>query len=89
MADYDDLVDAYETNCTYDLNGSLAECKLFIAAVRKLLLFPEQSERDGERMRYSTERLKEELAKAEQWYAANKPSPAVGAVLASFERFRP
>ncbi len=62
----------YEDNASYDLNASVAECKLFIQAARILIRRTiDESAHGSTRMRESVSRLENELKKAEAWLAAN------------------
>lgn len=87
MADYSALITAFDANCAYDLNQSAAECSAFIQACRKLLTMPEQSDRDGERVRLNHDSIRQQLDAAIQWYNQNVGAGA-GVTHLSIEEFR-
>lgn len=86
----------YENNCSYDLNGSVSECKLFIQAVRYLLRrqADEVQGSGGARVRQDRSVLVAELAAAKSWWMSNDPNAGVvsgggnGVKELSFEEFR-
>lgn len=68
------IIAAYQENCDYDLEPSVAKCKLFIAAARKLLANPIGMQRGGSAnhgMQFNWNNVQNELKKAEQWLSAN------------------
>ncbi len=67
----------YEDNCSYDLNDSVAECKLFIQAARFLLRrMVDEGQHGDERYRDSYLKIQAELEKAEAWWRENDPDAA-------------
>jgi hypothetical protein len=63
---------AYDDNASYDANGSAAQCRAFMAAVRILLrrLPTEQGTRENN-ARWDMTLLSKELARAQEWLDAN------------------
>lgn len=86
----------YDDNASYDLNGSIASCKLFIEAAR--LLLRRQADEiqggGGSRVRQDRTVLERALDAAQRWWMASDPSAgrtggasnAVSEI--SFEEFR-
>jgi hypothetical protein len=75
--DIDTAQAAYVTNVDYDTTASVSKAKLFIAAVRKLLLF--MNDEDAEqslRMRFDKVTLRSELEYAIAWWQANDTTAA-------------
>lgn len=72
-----EIENAYDDNASYDLNGSVTECKEFIAACRILLRRkPQDRSIDKMSMGYNLELWQTQLAKAEQWLSINDSTTA-------------
>lgn len=86
----------YDNNVSYDLNGSVSSCKLFIEAARLLLrrLVDETQGAGGTRVRQDRSVLQTELAAAKNWWMSNDPNAgwvsgaSNGVKELSFEEFR-
>lgn len=86
----------YDNNVSYDLNGSVSSCKLFIEAARLLLrrLSDEVQAGGGARIRQERAVIERELASAKNWWMSNDSSAGTvagasnGVREMSFEEFR-
>lgn len=86
----------YDNNVSYDLNGSVSSCKLFIEAARLLLrrLVDETQGAGGARVRQERAVIQAELAAAKSWWMSNDPNAGTvsgasnGVKELSFEEFR-
>ena len=87
----------YDDNVSYDLNGSVSSCKLFIEAARLLLrrLVDETQGASGARVRQERAVIQAELAAAKTWWSSNAPNAgtvsgeaSTGVKELSFEEFR-
>lgn len=84
----------YDDNVSYDLNGSVSSCKLFIEAGRILLrrLADETQGASGARVRQERAVIQSQLADATRWWMSNDSSAAIsggnGVKELSFEEFR-
>ena len=86
----------YDDNVSYDLNGSVASCKLFIEAARLLLrrLVDETQAGGGARIRQERAVIERELASAKNWWMSSDPNAGTaggasnGVREISFEEFR-
>lgn len=67
----------YDDNASYDLNGSVAQCKLFIEACRILLRrVPDETFHGGTQAdgyRNDPSKIQDALERAEFWWQANDP----------------
>jgi hypothetical protein len=65
---YDEVAAQYDNNAGYDVNGSVASCKLFIEACRILSQRrPTEIESQGDRLQHDPAALRSELAEAKAW----------------------
>ena len=70
MATVNELVAVAEENIDYDIEGSVAKCKLLIAALRKIVLRrPKFVTVGGNQVTFET--MMDMLRDAESWLAAN------------------
>lgn len=92
-----DINAQYESNCCYDINRSLSECRLFIQAARYLLnrKTEEVQGAGGARVRHDPAKIQAELSAAKSWLMANDPNAGAaiggasnGVKELSFEEFR-
>ncbi|HYE19923.1 MAG TPA: hypothetical protein VEA69_15850 [Tepidisphaeraceae bacterium] len=59
------VVAAYDDNAGYDVDGSVAKCRLFIEACRIILRRRPVSQGGGRTIQYET--IREELSAAKEW----------------------
>lgn len=86
----------YENNCSYDLNRSVSECRLFIQAARILLrrMADETQASGGARVRQERTVIVSRLEAAERWWMSNDRNAGVvsggsnGVKELSFQEFR-
>ena len=75
MATYKELLEAYDTNADYEEVGSVAKCRAFITACRRLLspgVSPKRSVHGGrgaEEIEVDLTVLRDQLNAAQQWLA--------------------
>ena len=64
-------LEQYQANAGYDIEGSVAKCKLFIVAARALVTQPKRLKtgRNAE-LEHDPARIEAALIKAERWYAS-------------------
>lgn len=75
MADlttYSGIEDELAATSTYDVDGDVAMCKRYVAAIRRKLHFASSSGRDGVSIQFQHQILKQELDDALAWLAANR-----------------
>jgi hypothetical protein len=72
----DDQVYAeYEDNCSYDVNNSVTQCRLFIVACRFLLRRePVRMTADGQSVDFNAAAISKELMQAETWLSLRQQS---------------
>lgn len=91
-----DVQAQYDDNVSYDLNGSVSSCKLFIEAARILLrrMADETQASGGARVRQERTVIAAQLADAQRWWMSNDPNAGVvsgggnGVKELSFKEFR-
>lgn len=67
-----EVIAQYRDNAAYDVNGSLAECRLFIEACRHwLILTADEVTHGGESIRDEAKKIQDELARAIAWLEAS------------------
>lgn len=71
---YAEVAAQFDDNASYDLNSSVEQCKLFIAAGRILLRrTPQETEAgDRNRVRHDLVSIRQMLADAKSWLKANE-----------------
>jgi len=68
---------AYDDNCSYDLNGSVTECKAFIQACRILLRRMAQAVEQGDnRVQDDYAKIENQLNEAVEWWQSNDTDAA-------------
>jgi hypothetical protein len=89
---FDDILDSYLTNASYEEDSSTSKAAAFVTACRMLLLMPKRAG-TGSRatVEMDVEQIKSELKAARDWIAANPSSEATlsrgGSRNFSFENF--
>lgn len=89
-----DIKDAYADNASYEEDGSVAKCKIFITACRMLLQNPQMisttTQAGTEQMTFDMRTIEKQMESARVWLAQNETvSEAKQNVKAlSFEYFR-
>lgn len=86
---FDDAHAQYLANVGYDVSGSAAEARLFIAAVRAMLAFPERAKQGrGTEVQVNVRALENQLTKACGWLARHPGSGSSAPRFASFRHSR-
>lgn len=82
----------YDNNASYEEDASTSKARAFITALRILIRrVPEESRNAGSSVRYNIAQLREELAEARAWLAANDDAatdPDSGNRFFTFAEFR-
>lgn len=86
--------EAYHENASYDVDGSVAACKLFLVACRQLLeLKPAMAAHGGrsaESFEFDVTLIRDQLNDARRWLTANDPARAGNRIRHfSLEDYRP
>lgn len=81
-----EVLAAYDDNASYEEDGSTSKAAAFITACRFLLRKPKRMAEDGAEIEYDRGLLRDELARAQAFYAANVSTGA--AIHTDFSSFR-
>lgn len=85
---FDQVIAQYDDNASYDVNGSVSSCKLFVEACRILKRRrPTGVQADGQYMQYTPAAITEELNTALAWLSANDRSSATSSAAGSVRAY--
>ena len=71
MATVTEVLEDFQTYSDYDEVGSVSRAKSFRTAARKLLGFPSEASRNGNKLVYDREWVAEQLRSVDSWLAEN------------------
>jgi len=74
-----DVFAAYDDNAAYDLNGSVSQAQMFVAACRILLRrLPKRAGNDGQQIETNADLIRRELDRAQSWIDARRSTARGG-----------